>query len=160
MKNLTCTEICEGNKRGQIMLAFLGFFPLFIVCLFVVTDLARYFYLKNQVRITADSAALAAAGALDMRQATENQVFVINGAWGSIRAMEVVLETQGKVSEDSWMTIGITYLDIQGDEVTVIVNGKGQAGWYKNGRLTTNRCRVGSDYYHHRGNILLHRIRR
>ncbi len=125
MNNPTRTEKCKKDQRGQIVFAFLGFFPLFIVCLFVVTDLARYFYLKNQVRITADSAALAAAGALDMRQAAENQVFVINGAWGSQRAKEVVLEMQGKVSEDSWMTIGITYLDIQDNEVTVIVNGKG-----------------------------------
>lgn len=115
----------KTRQRGQIVLAFLGFFPIFIVCLFVVTDLARYFYLKNQVRITADSAALAAAGALDMRQAAEDQVFVINNPWGSQRAEEVVLEMQNRISEDSWMTIGITYLDIQGDEVTVIVNGKG-----------------------------------
>ena len=93
--------------------------------MFVVTDLARYFYLKNQVRITADSAALAAAGALDMRQAAENQVFVINDSWGRQRAEEVVLEMRGKISDDSWMTIGITYLDIQGGEVTVVVNGEG-----------------------------------
>jgi hypothetical protein len=115
----------QTGQRGQIVLAFLGFFPIFIVCLFVVTDLARYFYLKNQVRITADSAALAAAGALDMRQAAENQVFVINDPWGRQRVEEVVLEMQGKISDDSWMTIGITFLDIQGSEVTVIVNGKG-----------------------------------
>jgi Flp pilus assembly protein TadG len=116
---------CKNEQRGQIVLAFLGFFPIFIVCMFVVTDLARYFYLKNQVRITADSAALAAAGALDMRQAAENQVFVINDTWGRQRAEEVVMEMQGKISDDSWMTVGITYLDIQGSEVTVIVNGKG-----------------------------------
>jgi hypothetical protein len=115
----------QTRQRGQIVLAFLGLFPIFIVCLFVVTDLARYFYLKNQVRITADSAALAAAGALDMRQAAENRIFMINDTWGRQRAEEVVLEMQGRISEDSWMTIGITYLDIQGDEVTVIVNGKG-----------------------------------
>jgi len=115
----------QAGQRGQIVLAFLGFFPIFIVCLFVVTDLARYFYLKNQVRITADSAALAAAGALDMRQAAENQVFVINDSWGRQRAEEVVLEMRGKISDDSWMTIGITYLDIQGGEVTVVVNGEG-----------------------------------
>ncbi len=125
MKHITRSRKVNNGQRGQIVLAFLGFFPIFIVCLFVVTDLARYFYLKNQVRITADSAALAAAGALDMRQAAENQVFVINDAWGRQRAMDVVMEIQGKISGDSWMTIGITYLDIQGDEVTVIVNGKG-----------------------------------
>ncbi len=125
MNHRTRTENYKGKQRGQIVLAFLGLFPIFIVCLFVVTDLARNFYLKNQVRITADSAALAAAGALDMRQAAENHVFVINDQWGRQRAEEVVREMQGKVSEDSWMTIGITYLDIQGDEVTVIVNGKG-----------------------------------
>jgi Flp pilus assembly protein TadG len=123
------TDHKHGNKKGQkgqIVIAFLGLVPIFIVCLFVVADLARYFYLKNQVRITADSAAVAAAGALDMRQAADNQVFVINENWANARAFDVLTQLEGMISEDDWMTITVARPIISGNEVTVIVNGTGE----------------------------------
>jgi uncharacterized membrane protein len=113
------------SQKGQSILAFIVLFPIFIVCLFVVTDLGRLLYLKNQVRIAADSAALAAAGALDMSQAAKNEVFVLNQNWAEERATKAISFMQGQVSEDAWMTYGLTSLNIDGLEVTVIVDGSG-----------------------------------
>ena len=113
------------SQKGQSILAFIVLFPIFIVCLFVVTDLGRLLYLKNQVRIAADSAALAAAGALDMSQAAENEVFVLNQNWAEERAANALSFMQGQISEDAWMTYGLTSLNIDGLEVTVIVDGTG-----------------------------------
>ena len=113
------------SQRGQTTLAFIVLFPIFIVSLFVVTDLGRLLYLKNQVRIAADSAALAAAGALDMVQAAENEVFVINPEWAEVRADKALRLMQGQISEDEWMTYGISSMIIDGREVTVVVDGSG-----------------------------------
>ena len=83
MKRMTMFFRSRESERGQSILAFVNLFPIFIVALFVVTDIGRYLYLKNQVRIAADSAALAAAGALDMRQAGQDGVFALNEGWAS-----------------------------------------------------------------------------
>jgi hypothetical protein len=115
----------RNSQKGQSILAFIVLFPIFIVCLFVVTDLGRLLYLKNQVRIAADSAALAAAGALDIQQAAKNEVFVLNQNWAEERATKAISFMQGQVSEDAWMTYGLTSLNIDGLEVTVIVDGSG-----------------------------------
>jgi Flp pilus assembly protein TadG len=113
------------SQNGQSILAFIVLFPIFIVCLFVVTDLGRLLYLKNQVRIAADSAAIAAAGALDMSQAAKNEVFVLNQKWAEERATKAISFMQGQISEDKWMTYGLTSLNIHGLEVTVVVDGTG-----------------------------------
>jgi len=120
-------NVHNKHQRGQIVIAFLGMVPIFIVSLFIVADLARYFYLKNQVRITADAAAIAAAGAMDMRQAADNQVFVINRNWADARTFDVLLQLEGMISEDDWMTITVSQPIISGNEVTVVVNGTGEA---------------------------------
>jgi Flp pilus assembly protein TadG len=93
--------------------------------LFVVKDLGRLLYIKNQVRKAADSAALAAPGALDIRQAAEREVFVLNQNWAEERAAKTISFMQGQISEDAWMTYGLTSLNIDGLEVTVIVDGTG-----------------------------------
>ena len=115
----------DDFQRGQSILAFIILFPIFIICLFVVTDLGRLLYLKNQVRIAADSAALAAAGALDMKQAALNEVFVINEYWASERATNTIAQMQSQIDEDAWMTYNITSLSINDNEVTVVVTGSG-----------------------------------
>ncbi len=117
--------ISRKSQKGQSILAFIVLFPIFIVCLFVVTDLGRLLYLKNQVRIAADSAALAAAGALDIQQAAEKEVFVLNQNWAEERAVKALSFMQGQISEDAWMTYGLTSLNIDGLEVTVVVGGSG-----------------------------------
>jgi Flp pilus assembly protein TadG len=115
----------RDNERGQALLAFIVLFPVFIVALFMVTDLGRYLYLKNQVRIAADSAALAAAGALDMQQAGMNQVFVLNAKWADDRAHAALREMNNQVAEDKWMTYSVTSVIVSGRDVTVIVDGSG-----------------------------------
>jgi Flp pilus assembly protein TadG len=115
----------DESQRGQSLLAFIILFPIFIICLFIVTDLGRLLYLKNQVRIAADSAALAAAGALDMEQAALNEVFVINKNWAAERATKAIGLMRSQIDEDAWMTYNITSLSIRDDEVTVIVTGSG-----------------------------------
>lgn len=120
---------CDENdvsksEKGQVLISFLAFFPVFVMALFLVIDFGRFLYLRNQVRITADSAALAAAGALDIRNATNDRNFIINAAWADFRANEVLVEMQGRISEDSWMTITIPEgAIVNGNEVTVIVEG-------------------------------------
>ena len=115
------------SERGQSILAFVVLFPIFIVALFVVMDIGRYLYLKNQVRIAADSAALAAAGALDMRQAGQNGVFVLNEDWASERANGAIAEMVGQVEEDNWLEYRVASVMVNGPEVTVIVDGNGSS---------------------------------
>jgi len=108
------------------VLAFVVLFPIFIVALFIVTDLGRYLYLKNQVRIAADSAALAAAGALDMKEAGQGN-FVLNETLADTRARRALTEMSSQISEDSWMQYRISTIIVDGREVTVIVEGTGPA---------------------------------
>lgn len=112
-------------QRGQSVLAFVILFPIFIICLFIVTDVGRLLYLKNQVRIAADSAALAAAGALDIRQASQDERFVISESWARQRADEALALMQDQIGEDAWMQYGITGFIVSGRDVTVIVDGTG-----------------------------------
>jgi len=114
------------SQNGQIVLAFLILFPVFIICLFISTDVGRLLVLKNQLRIAADSAALAAAGALDIRKATQHQNFMLNESWANDRALEAISEMKGRISEDDWMQYDVTAVIIDGLEVTVIVDGKGE----------------------------------
>jgi hypothetical protein len=114
------------SEKGQVLLAFIILFPVFIVALFVVTDLGRYFYLKNQVRIAADSAALAAAGALDISEAGSGN-FVLNKNWAQQRAIDAIDEMRDEIAEDNWMTYSVAAVMVDGRDVTVIVNGNGSS---------------------------------
>ena len=96
-----------------------------MICLFIVTDLGRLLYLKNQARITADAVALAAAGAVDMRHTLAGESCQINQAWAAARASQVMTEMGGKVGEDAWMQIRIALLEVDGCEVTVVIDGTG-----------------------------------
>jgi Flp pilus assembly protein TadG len=109
-----------------MVLAFVVLFPVFIICLFIVTDLGRLLALKNQVRIAADSAALAAAGALDMKEAGNNQNFVLSEYWATIRANDAITTLQTRDPDDDWMTYGLAAIDVDGSKVTVIVMGTGE----------------------------------
>ena len=60
-----------------------------------------------------------------MSQAAENEVFVLNQNWAEERAANALSFMQGQVSEDAWMTYGLSSLNINGLEVTVIVDGTG-----------------------------------
>jgi len=114
------------SQRGQMVLAFIILFPVFIICLFIVTDMGRYLAMKNQVRIVADSAALAAAGALDLQETTMNQIFVINENWARERAKDAIQQTMLiDPDENKWMQYWLQKIIVKGDRVTVIVEGTG-----------------------------------
>ena len=113
------------HQQGQSVLAFLVLFPVFLVCLVMVTDLGRLFYLKNQVRISADAAALAAAGAADMRRTSRGAVCQLNRAWAAARARQVLGESHTAVGEDAWMQLDLAGLQVRGCAVTVVVEGRG-----------------------------------
>jgi uncharacterized membrane protein len=116
----------DQSQRGQIVLAFIVLFPVLIICLFIATDMGRYLSLKNQLRIVADAAALAAAGALDIREATMNENFVINETWARERALEAVqINMDVAAEENRWMTYRLQDIHVRGDRVTVIVEGTG-----------------------------------
>jgi len=112
-------------EQGQSLLAFMVLFPVFLICLFMVSDIGRLLYLKNQVRITADATALAAAGAVDLRQTGSGSTCQLNRAWAAARAGQVLAEMQGRIGEDAWMQIQLSQLHIQGCEVRVVISGSG-----------------------------------
>lgn len=113
------------HQHGQSVLAFLVLFPVFLVCLFMVTDLGRLLYLKNQVRISADAAALAAAGAADMRRTSRGGACHLNRAWAAARARQVLGESHRTVGEDAWMQLELVGLQVHGCDVTVVIDGTG-----------------------------------
>ncbi len=112
-------------EEGQSLLAFVVLFPVFLICLFMVTDIGRLLYLKNQVRIAADSSALAAAGAVDLRQTGGGSACQLNHAWAAARAGQVLAEMQSRIGEDAWMQIQLTRLEIHGCEASVVISGTG-----------------------------------
>lgn len=109
-----------------MILAFIVLVPVFVICLFIVTDMGRMLALKNQVRIAADSASLAAAGALDIKEATLNRNFVINTNWARERAEDAIATIKWKQGDDdTWMQYRLAAIDVDRDEVTVVVEGWG-----------------------------------
>jgi Flp pilus assembly protein TadG len=113
-------------EKGQMILAFIVLVPVFVICLFIVTDMGRMLALKNQVRIAADSASLAAAGALDIKEATLNRNFVINKNWARERAEDAIATIKWKQGDDdTWMHYRLAAIDVDRDKVTVVVEGWG-----------------------------------
>jgi hypothetical protein len=109
------------SQSGQALIAFVVLIPVFILSLFIVVDLGRYQIMRNQVRIAADAAALAAAGALDAREASASN-FVINENWAHQRAADTLLETSEHLDEP-WMTLSLLAVHVEGAEILVRVNG-------------------------------------
>jgi len=110
------------SERAQVVVAFVVLIPILIMALFISLDLGRYQIMRNQARITADSAASAGAGALDLSEATKGN-FVLNEAWAQQRASDVVTAMQGRIAEDNWMTISLASVQVNGAEVEVRING-------------------------------------
>ncbi len=109
------------SERGQALPGFVVLIPVFILSLFIVLDLGRYQIMRNQVRIAADSTALAAAGALDAKQAGQGN-FVINENWARQRAVDSFQELSAHLDEP-WMTLTLLAVEVEGAEVLVRVNG-------------------------------------
>jgi hypothetical protein len=116
------TRTAAGLEVGQITLAFVVLLPLLVLALFIAVDLGRYQIMRNQARIAADSAALAAAGALDISKASYG-TFVLNRNWAESRAADAVASIQAMIAEDPWMHISLSSVEIRGSEVEVWVVG-------------------------------------
>jgi Flp pilus assembly protein TadG len=110
-----------GSESGQALPAFVVLIPVFILALFIVVDLGRYQIMRNHTWIAADSAALAAAGALGAR-AEEAGAFVINENWAYQRAAGSLLETSAHLNEP-WMTLSLLAVEVQDADVLIRVNG-------------------------------------
>jgi len=57
------------SETGHDIVAFVILIPALIIAPFLAVDLERYQIMRNQARITADAAALAAGGTLDLCEA-------------------------------------------------------------------------------------------
>ena len=122
--SLSLSSLPDGphHEEGQIIVAFVILIPILVMALFLSLDLGRYQIMRNQARITADAAALAAGGALDLSEAARGN-FVLNETWAGQRAAETVAAMQGRVSEDNWMTISLVSIQVRGAEVEVHIRG-------------------------------------
>jgi Flp pilus assembly protein TadG len=118
----TFTEhVRRQREKGQALVVFLVLFPIFIMALFVAFDLGRYLVMRNQLRLAADSAAVAGAGALDMASADSGN-FILHPAWAQQRAAAAF----GKVSalnSAGWMSMALGSVQVSGKEITVTVSG-------------------------------------
>ena len=121
--------LINKREKGQSLITFVAAFPIIIFALTVVFDLGRLLILKSQARIFADSSALAAAGALDMRS-LDSGAFVLNHRWASQRAEDTVSKSISHLPpEDSWMHLRLTNVSVRGAEVTVSVVGTCEFIW-------------------------------
>ena len=95
----------KKHLKGQFYLAFLTLaVPVFLLMMVVVVDFGNFLTMRSMTRSLADSAALAAAGAVDMggkdgsSGGTEKgSNYTLNARWAKARAEEVFRET---VNED------------------------------------------------------------
>ena len=116
------------SERGQIIFPILGLFIVLILALTLVIDFGRFFLLRSRVRTIADTAALAGAGALDIRQSTTGD-FSLNAIWARERSQEVYQQTLSRNPKDAWMSINLESVSVDGLLVTVKVSGTCEAIW-------------------------------
>lgn len=117
------------KETAQIVIFFVILIPVIIAALTISYDFGRLFVLKNQVRIIADSAALAGAGSLDMRS-LNNNAFVLNPDWAQSRAQAAYnTNVYNMDPEDSWMRISLATVSVVGNSVTVVVTGTCDYVW-------------------------------
>ena len=116
------------SERGQIIFPVLGLFIVLILALTLVIDFGRFFLLRSRVRTIADTAALAGAGALDIRQSTTGD-FAVNASWARDRSQEVYQQTLARNPRDTWMAISLEEVSVDGPMVTVTVTGTCEAIW-------------------------------
>lgn len=121
----------QNSSRGQIEIGVLVLLPVFIFAMIIAVDFGKYIILRNQVKIHADTAALAAATATDINQATSSKTFVIDKPWGETRARDGVEYVVEKNPQDSWMVISVDSVNVSGNYVEVQVTGKCNTTWAK-----------------------------
>jgi uncharacterized membrane protein len=115
-------------EKGQAVILVLGMIAMLLLALTLSFDFGRFFLLRSRVRTIADTAALAGAGALDIQRSAGGN-FVMNTNWAQTRALEVYQKTLMLNPKDSWMTISLGGISVNGRSVTVTVNGSCASVW-------------------------------
>ncbi len=118
----------KRSEKGQAVILVLGLMAMLLVGLTLSFDFGRFFLLRSRVRTIADTAALAGAGALDIQRSAGGD-FVLNDNWAQARALEVYQKSLALNPKDSWMTISLGGISVNGRTVNVTVNGTCPPVW-------------------------------
>ncbi len=116
------------SERGQAVVLVLGMMAMLLLALTLAFDFGRFFLLRSRVRTIADTAALAGAGALDIQRSAGGS-FAVNTNWAQARALEVYQKSLALNPKDTWMTISLGGISVNGRVVTVTVNGTCASVW-------------------------------
>ena len=130
----------KKHLKGQFYLAFMTLaVPVFLLMMVVVVDFGNFLTMRSMARSLADSAALAAAGAVDMggkdgkSGGTEKgSGYTLNARWAQARAEEVFRETVNG-NQPRYMSAGRTdftiSVSVSGKRATVTVTGSYRPLW-------------------------------
>ncbi len=118
----------KRSERGQAVVLVLGMMAMLLLALTLSFDFGRFFLLRSRVRTIADTAALAGAGALDIQRSAGGN-FIVNTTWAGSRALEVYQKSLALNPKDTWMTISLGGISVNGRTVTVTVNGTCPSVW-------------------------------
>ena len=130
----------KKHLKGQFYLAFLTMaVPVFLLMMVVVVDFGNFLTMRSMARSLADSAALAAAGAVDMGGKDgksggtgRGSTYTLNAAWARRRAEEVFRETVNG-NQPRYMSVGRTDftldVSVSGKRAYVTVTGSYRPVW-------------------------------
>ncbi len=130
----------KRHLKGQFYLSFMALaVPVFLLMMVVVVDFGNFLAMRSMARSLADSAALAAAGAVDMggkdgkSGGTEKGGgYTLNARWAKARAEEVFRETVNG-EQPKYMSAGRTdfslSISVSGKRATATVTGVYRPIW-------------------------------
>ena len=130
----------KKHLKGQFYLAFLTMaVPVFLLMMVVVVDFGNFLTMRSMAKSLADSAALAAAGAVDMGGKDgksggtgRGSNYTLNAAWARRRAEEVFRETvNGNQPRymSAWRTDFTLDVSVSGKRAYVTVTGSYRPVW-------------------------------
>ena len=130
----------KKHLKGQFYMAFLTMaVPVFLLMMVVVVGFGNFLTMRSMARSLADSAALAAAGAVDMGGKDgksggtgKGRNYTLNAAWSRRRAEEVFRETVNG-NQPRYMSAGRTDftldVSVSGERAYVTVTGSYRPIW-------------------------------
>lgn len=124
MNKHNCTRKFLPGERGQSALVIVALFPVVILALILVFDFGRFMIMRSRVRATADSAVLAAAGALDLQSGRDeyHSTYDLNPSWALQRAAFIVTQSQADTTQP-WINMSLINVSVSDDTVEVTVQG-------------------------------------
>ncbi|MBQ6520193.1 MAG: Tad domain-containing protein [Anaerolineaceae bacterium] len=126
--------------KGQFYLAFLTMaIPVFLLMMIVVVDFSNFLNMRSMARSIADSAVLAAAGAVDMGGDTglsggtaKGSNYTLNPSWAKKRADDVLAYTlansKSRYVKNGRMTFSME-ITVEGKDATVTVTAIYRPVW-------------------------------